>query len=128
MSNVEVVALDAAKMVTIGPDAAGVWSPGRSIPELGPGYRGAFVRLKPPPGADAGRVRELEERAIAAGAAAVKVYPWKGATSPLPPGVEVLGEGLSPRAVVMAMSREKPSADVAALEAVLARLMDEEGV
>jgi hypothetical protein len=121
----EVVTLDAAKVVTIGQDAKGVWAQAK-CPKLGKGFAGTFVRIDPPKTASSERIREVEAAAKAAGAAAVKVLRQReSATVTEAKAVE---PSRSARETVMAMADESRSRDHDALRETLGRLLDAEGV
>jgi len=121
----EVVELEAARVVTIGQDARGVWTLPR-CPKLGKGFAGAFVRVDPPKDASAERIAEVEAAARAAGAAAVKVLRQRRDSVVAEPKAEpVVGTA---REVVMGMADEARSVDRDALRGVLDRLLSAEGV
>jgi hypothetical protein len=122
----EVVPFDgAARVVTIGPDAKGVWTQAKP-PKLGDGFEGAFVRLVPPKGTKDSRVQEVEQLARKAGAAAVKVVHPKEDATVVASVVEA--QRSTPRETVMRMVEESRSRDHDALRALCDRQLSENGL
>lgn len=121
----EVVPFEAKPIVTV-EEQAPLWTQA-DVGKFGPGFAGAFVRLKPPKGTPERRIREVEAGLREAKAAAVKVLRPREDAAVVEPRDES-PVGRTAREEVLKMAAECRTRDRAALERVLLAVMDREGL
>jgi hypothetical protein len=122
----EVVPVDAAAVLTLGPDWAG-WGTDIATAEPIPFGEGDFVRLRPPSGASEKHARDVRDAFRKAGASVV--LELAAQVAPVLPGEAPLERPhLRTREVVQAVVEEGASPRKADLRALVEGIMDKQGL